>query len=315
MRATFRLCGCSADKFVSTAVGRSFQDGSMTTKGKYFCLNQVETEPVFRIESNSLQHNEDIPTLSRSPNVSDAPSSDDEHAVFEEPLAQGLQNTLPSTPYRVSWYEYGHVCPAKRFTYWAFRRLRELPPEAREYYRRMLYQEISAARYVNQTWDCFMMVVDGYRKGKWVLKKYSVPIDESLIPKPYNNFWEETTHEERVWAHRRSYQMKELQALQREDDDLIFGAHMMDRRDVTYGSLKNLQTGMQGGTPVHANDLPAPCEADVKMSSHADDMSSALMSSIEDDKLWNPVLRSRIHNKIAREEVELYGFEDEDDIS
>lgn len=231
---------------------------------------------------------------------------------LDEPLAENLRNTPSETPYRVSWYDHSLVSPAKRFTYWAFRRLRDLPPEWREYYRRMLHQEIRASRYVNQTWDCFMMIVDGYRKAKWVLKKYNVPIDESLIPKPYNNFWEETTHEERVWAHRRSHQMKELQALQRDEDDLIFGAHSMDRREVSYGSIKNLQTGMQGGTPVHALDLPAPKEGDLRMSRHDEEMSSVMMSSIEDDKLWNPVLRSRLHTQKERDEIELYGFEDDD---
>lgn len=230
----------------------------------------------------------------------------------KEPLAVKLNNTPIATPYRVSWYHHSSVSPAKKFTYWAFRRLRDLPDEWQEYYRRMLYQEICAARYVNQTWDCFMMVVDGYRKAKWVLKKYDVAIDETLIPKPYNNFWEETTHEERVWAHRRSHQMKELQALQRDEDDLVFGAHSMDRREVSYGSIKNLQTGMQGGTPVHAHDLPAPKEGDLRMSRHDEEMSSVMMSSIEDDKIWNPVLRSRIHTKQQREETELYGFEDDD---
>lgn len=234
-------------------------------------------------------------------------------ASEKEPLATNLFNTPQNTPYRVTWYDYSSVSPSKRFTYWAFRRLRELPDDWREYYRRMLYQEIMASRYVNQTWDCFMMVVDGYRKVKWVLKKYDIPINEDLIPKPYNNFWEETTHEERVWAHRRSHQMKDLQALQRDEDELIFGAHTMDRKEVSYGSIKNLQTGMQGGTPVHAHDLPAPKESDLHMSRHDEEMSSVLMSSIEDDKLWNPVLRSRIHTEKQREETELYDFEDDDD--
>ncbi|KEG11667.1 hypothetical protein DQ04_02381020 [Trypanosoma grayi] len=267
-------------------------------------------------EGNDTQHTNEVLESNFLSNTNDAlyaKVNNEGDGEEEEPLAKGLQNTVGSTPYRVSWYNYESVSPAKRFTYWAYRRLRQLPPEWQEYYRRMLYQELSAARYVNQTWDCFMMVVDGYRKAKWVLKKYGIPVDESLIPKPYNNFWEETTHEERVWAHRRSHQMKELQALQRDEDELVFGANMMDRREVSYGSLKNLQTGMQGGTPVHAHDLPAPCEADVKMSPHAEEMSSALMSSIEDDKLWNPVLRSRLHTRRLREETELYAFEDEEE--
>ncbi|KPI85676.1 hypothetical protein ABL78_5256 [Leptomonas seymouri] len=231
----------------------------------------------------------------------------------DEPLSKNLMNTVGGTPYRVSWYEFKRVTPAKQFVYWAYRRLRDLPPEWQEYYRRMLYQEITASRYVNQTWDCFMMVVDGYRKAKWVLRKYGVKIDESLIPPPYNNFWEETTHEERVWAHRRSHQMKELQAMQREDDEIVFGANIMNRNEVSFSSIKNLQTGMQGGTPIHAHDLPAPKESDLTMSRQDEEMSSALMSSIEDDKLWNPVLKSRMHTQRQREEVELYSFEDDEE--
>lgn len=265
-------------------------------------LKDVEFVPVF-------EHDQMIANASpKKPGSSEA-----QQPEGEEPLSKGLMNTVGNTPYRVSWYEYHSVSPAKHFVYWSYRRLRDLPPEWQEYYRRMLYQEISASRYVNQTWDCFMMVVDGYRKAKWVLRKYGVAVDESLIPRPYNNFWEETTHEERVWAHRRSHQMKELQALQREDDNIVFGANTMNRNEVSYSSIKNLQSGMQGGTPLHANDMPAPKESELKMSRQDEEMSSALMSSIEDDKLWNPVLKSRLHTQRQREEAELYGFEDEDD--
>ncbi|KAG5489531.1 hypothetical protein GH5_00404 [Leishmania sp. Ghana 2012 LV757] len=269
-------------------------------------------------QNEELKNVELVPTFEHDRIVQDSESTrpaciskkDDDTL---EPLSQGLMNTMEETPYRVSWYDFQTVSPAKRFTYWVYRRLRDLPPEWQEYYRSMVYQEISASRYVNQTWDCFMMVVDGYRKAKWVLRKYGVKVDESLIPRPYNNFWEETTHEERVWAHRRSHQMKELQALQREDDEIVFGASIMNRNEVSYTSLKNLQTGMQGGTPLHAHDLPAPKESELRMSRQDEEMSSALMSSIEDDKLWNPVLRSRLHTQFQRAEAELYSFEDDDD--
>ncbi|RNF07161.1 uncharacterized protein Tco025E_07428 [Trypanosoma conorhini] len=317
-------------RFFSTELGTRAEARKVNSRGKNFTLDPVEMEPVFAVAR--LAHTPeagDLCTSDAGPRKSGLVSSDAKvscsegetnklaqvalAAEDEEPLARNLHNTIGHTPYRVSWYDYGAVSPAKRFTYWAYRRLRELPPDWQEYYRRMLYQEVAAARYVNQTWDCFMMVVDGYRKAKWVLKKYGVPIDESLIPRPYNNFWEETTHEERVWAHRRSHQMKELQALHRDEDELVFGAHSMDRRELSYGCIKNLQTGMQGGTPVHAHDLPAPCEADVRTSPHTDEMSSALMSSIEDDKLWNPVLRSRLHTQRSRAEAELYSFEDDEE--
>ncbi|GET93459.1 hypothetical protein, conserved [Leishmania tarentolae] len=265
-------------------------------------LKMVEFAPTF-------ERDQVVTGLESSASASSSTSGNE----LMEPLSKGLMNTMEETPYRVRWYDFQTVSPAKRFTYWVYRRLRDLPPEWQEYYRSMVYQEISASRYVNQTWDCFMMVVDGYRKAKWVLRKYGVEIDETLIPRPYNNFWEETTHEERVWAHRRSYQMKELQALQRDDDEVVFGASMMNRNEVSYTSIKNVQSGMQGGTPLHAHDLPAPKESELRMSRQDEEMSSALMSSIEDDKLWNPVLRSRLHTQRQRAEAELYDFEDEDD--
>ncbi|CCW61158.1 unnamed protein product [Phytomonas sp. EM1] len=276
-----------------------------TYTGKHESLKPVEMTPVY---CNAEEYANSVNSLSSTAR------GKSEYDETVEPLAKNLRNIPSSTPYRVTWYAHDNVAPAKAFVYWAYRRLRELPPDWQGYYRRMLYQEVSAVRFVNQPWDCFMMVVDGYRKAKWVLRKYDVKIDESLIPKPYNNFWEETTHEERVWAHRRSQQMKELQALQRDEDEIIFGANMMDRKEVTYNSLKNIQTGMQGGTPVHAHDMPAPTEADLTMSPHDEEISSALMGSIEDDKLWNPVLRSRIHTEKQRDEVSLYSFEDEDEI-
>ncbi|EPY32719.1 hypothetical protein STCU_02718 [Strigomonas culicis] len=122
-------------------------------------LKPIEMSPIYPSE-NAV-----------APTESGACAESDDLQKSEEPLSEGLQNVLENTPYRVSWYDYDRVTPAKRFVYWAYRRLRELPPEWQEYYRRMLYQEVSASRYVNQTWDCFMMVVDGYRKSKWVAKK------------------------------------------------------------------------------------------------------------------------------------------------
>lgn len=232
---------------------------------------------------------------------------------YAEPLSVGMSSAVPNEPYRVSWYTRGDVRPAKRFVYWGFRRLRELPPEWREYYRRMLRQEVKAARFVGQTWDAFMMVVDGYRKGKWVLRKFGIEADPSLIPRPYNNFWEETTHEERVWAHRRSTQMKELQALQRDEDSLVFGAVSVDQREFAMTSLNNLSGGGQGGTPVHALDLGAPSEEEIKMSRHHEEMSSALMGAVEDDKLWNPVLKARLHKQKMRNDAASLAFEDDDD--
>lgn len=263
-------------------------------------LSNVEQTPVF--EAHRAQNSEGEPKPSPSP-------------LDEEPLAANLvSTTLDGNPYRVAWYAHSGVSPAKQFVYWGFRRLRELPPEWQEYYRRMLRQEVKASAIVIRTWDVFMMIVDGYRKGKWVLEKYGIPIDESIIPKPYNNFWQETTHDERVWAYRRSHQLKELQALQRDADSLVFGAQTVNRNDYVVNMITNVSSGMQGGTPVHSDDLPAPTENEIRASRHSEEMSSALMSAVEDDKLWNPVLRNRLATQKQSSADELLGFEDDDDV-
>lgn len=296
------------------------------------CVRQVNCfyltfKTLYRQDSHKyvLKNAELTPTFSASTTVVHTAGSDEvEGSIFtisgggvdgiaEDPLLHNINYREADCQYRVAWYRNDTVSPSKRFVYWSMRRLREVPPECREYYRRLLLQEIKASRYILNTWDVFMSVVDGYRKVKWLLRKFDVPIDESLIPRPYNNFWEETTHEERVWAHRRSCQMKELQALQRDDKDIVFGAHTCDWRNMSHSSVKNLQSSLQGGSPVHAMDMPAPAEDDIRMSSFDEEMSSMLMSSIEDDKLWNPVLRARLESSRARARDELCSFEDEDD--
>jgi hypothetical protein len=230
-----------------------------------------------------------------------------------DPLTANVRNIDRKT-FRVKWFG-EELSPALRFTFWSFRKLRLLPPEWRGYYRRLLRQEITASRHVSVTWDSFMMIVEGYRKVKWVLKKYQIPFNEAEeIPQPYGNFWESTTHEERLWAHRRSFQMKEMQAMQREDDQIVFGGlpkNMME--SMGSRSPQSAHSGQQAGTPNHAFDLPAPSERDLTSSQADEDMSSALFASVEDDKLWNPVLKQRFVKASNRAEAELYAFEDEDE--
>jgi hypothetical protein len=228
-----------------------------------------------------------------------------------DPLTASMTNIDRKT-FQVSWYA-EEISPARRFMYWAYSKLRCLPVEWRDYYRRLLRQEIRASRHVVVTWDSFMMIVEGYRKVKWVLRKYEVPLDETEIPAPYNNFWEQTTHEERLWAHRRSFQLKEMQAVQRDDDEIVFGAFARSITEAVGSRTLTAQSGQQHGTPCHAMDLPAPSEHDVHTTQADEDMSSALFSSAEDDKLWNPVLKQRFLKATTRAEAELYAFEDEED--
>jgi hypothetical protein len=108
--------------------------------------------------------------------------------------------------------------------------------------------------------------------------------------------------------------MKELQALQR-DDDVAYGAMFCDHNEYHHGSMKNHLGGGQGGTPVHAQDLPAPSEHDIEQSRYAEDMSSVLMSSVEDDKLWNPVLKARLGRLRDLRDAESIPFEDDVDFN
>ena len=229
-----------------------------------------------------------------------------------DPLTRNVRNIDRNT-YQVTWYA-DEMHPARRFLYWSFRKVRLLPPDWQDYYRRLLRQEIRACRYVTVTWDSFMMIVEGYRKVKWILRKYEIPFDEKEIPEPYGNFWEQTTHEERLWAHRRSFQLKEMQAVQREDDEIVFGAMTKNVTDVVGGRAHMAQGSQQYGTPSHSQDMPAPREMDVRTTQADEDMSSALFSSVEDDKLWNPVLKQRLLKAATRAEAELYAFEDEDEV-
>jgi hypothetical protein len=231
--------------------------------------------------------------------------------VFKrQPVVDDAGNLM--MPTQVSWYNYD-LHPSKRFLYWAHRHLRQVPAEWRTYYKRLLRSEIVANRMANKSWDIVILNVEGYRKGKWVVNKYGGTPDEASIPFPYNNFWEETTHEERTWAFRRSFQLKELQALQRDDsDDAVFGSVAHDSRTVEATYLSKQDGGSRGqhGTPVHSDDLPAPTEAQIR---DDEDMSHIFMSTIIDDDQWNPSLKRRQFEATISAEDELTPFEDEMD--
>jgi hypothetical protein len=222
-------------------------------------------------------------------------------------IVDGAGNvTLPT---RVPWYDYT-IHPARRFSFWAVRHLRKIPEDWRPYYLKMLRNEMKATRLLNTSWDVFMAVVDGYRKGTWVLRKYGQEPDKGSIPHPYDDFWNKTTHEERVWAHRRSHQLKELQALQRDDDADVFGGLVIDRNQATVDMVSKMETmRSQNGNQVHSMDLPAPRERDIR----EDDLTLVLMANVEDDRLWNPALKAREYRETLQDAAGLMAFEDDDD--
>eukprot|EP00672_Neobodo_designis_P018476 CAMPEP_0174835100 /NCGR_PEP_ID=MMETSP1114-20130205/5234_1 /TAXON_ID=312471 /ORGANISM="Neobodo designis, Strain CCAP 1951/1" /LENGTH=243 /DNA_ID=CAMNT_0016069045 /DNA_START=77 /DNA_END=808 /DNA_ORIENTATION=+ len=212
-------------------------------------------------------------------------------------------------PTRVSWFDY-RVHPAKRFIFWAVRHLQKLPEDWRPYYDKLLRNEIRATRDLNTSWDVFIAVAEGYRKAKWVLKKYGKEPEPGSIPHPYDDFWKNTTHEERVWAHRRSHQLKELQAVQREEQDL-FGAVMQDRNNVHMDQMCKLTTSKQhSGNQVHAMDLPAPRESEIR---DDEELTHIMMASVEDDRMWNPAVRSRDFRDSLAHTEGLMAFEDAED--
>ena len=207
----------------------------------------------------------------------------------------------------VPWYDYS-IHPAKRLAYWLFRQLRKIPEEWRSYYRRLMFAEFRANTMLNVPWDIFMVVSEGYRKGKWVVRKYGTASDEAAIPYPYNNFWDVTTHEERAWAHRRSFQLKELQGMQREDCD-AWGAIPLNSQHVVSSNVEKFNGSKESsGQPVHAFDLPSPKESQIR---DDQEWSHILMATMEDDRMWNPSLRAKESRVLAETKAELFAFEDE----
>lgn len=212
-------------------------------------------------------------------------------------------------PRRVAWYDY-QIHPARRYMHWAVRHLRKIPDDWRPYYRRMLDNELRATKNLNTPWDVFMAVSEGYRKGKWVLHKYGQEPEPKSIPHPYDDFWTSTTHEERVWAYRRSYQLKELQAIQRDDAE-TYGGVLLDGRDAMIDNVSKMYTTKaQSGNQVHSMDMPAPRESEIR---DDDEMSTILMSSIEEDRFWNPATKAREYRESLERAEGLMAFEDEEE--
>ena len=225
---------------------------------------------------------------------------------------------VPDGSYRVSWYETGAVHPSLRFLMWAHRRLRDIPDDWRNYYRRLLLQEVRSCRMMNTNWDVVTAVAEGYRRARWVLEKYGLTVKEGEIPWPYDDFWNQTTHEERVWAHRRSSHLKDLQGEQRDLDDLVFVAHRTSFSQASVPTTSDNHfspdaRASAGRPQAHAQDKLAPGETVSLESRFAQDTQSILMGSIVEDKMWNPVLRNRLKMQQMGKQGDLMGFEDEDD--
>lgn len=231
-----------------------------------------------------------------------------------------LRNVTDEGGYSVSWFAGDGVHPATRFMMWSFRRLREVPDDWRNYYRRLLLQEVRSCKMMNTNWEVVTAVAEGYRRATWVLEKYGLSVKPGEIPWPYEDFWNQTTHEERVWAYRRSSHLKDLQGEQRELDDLVFVAHRSSYTNARVSCSKsdghfsadNKESA--GRVQEHAHDKPAPTESSINLESRiAQDTQSILMGSIAEDKLWNPVLKNRLRMQQIRKEGSLLGFEDEDE--
>lgn len=209
---------------------------------------------------------------------------------------------------RLDFYDWkDDVHPAKNLAYFITRHLRRIPADWRNYYRGLFRSEFNATRGVNKNWDQFCYVHDGYRKAKWVLKKYGQEPTQNSIPEPYATQWASASPEERAWAYRRSFHLKELQALQRETCE-AFGSIARDRSNTIMSHAQSTQpdpSKTQTGNNVHSEDLPTPRE---RMIRDDVEMSEVYMMTIQDDKQWNPLLR-----KETVGEAEFWGFEDDDD--
>jgi hypothetical protein len=207
----------------------------------------------------------------------------------------------------VHFYDYGELHPAKKLAFFIVRNLRRVPEEWQRYYHQLYRSEFRATINVNKNWDQFCYVHEGYRKAKWVLAKYGLEPAPGSIPEPYNRAWRDASYEERAWAYRRSFQLKELQALQRETCD-TFGSVSRDRSMTSASHMEATQLDpvrQQTGTNVHSDDLPAPREGDIRDDG---EMSEVYMMTIQDDKKWNPLLRK---DKAA--DAKFWEFEDDDD--
>lgn len=251
-------------------------------------------------------------------------SNDERHGIDAEPPLPGAVghssyvptaglrnvNANSSDPYSVSWYDFkanGH--PTLRFYRWAHRHCYKLPDESREYYRRLLRQETRAGTLINITWEIIVAVGAGYHKASWVLRKYDVGF--TPVPAPFDDFWSDDMYEERRSAYNRSALMKEMQALTREDTPQATGSY--HNRLTASRSTLTRTDGRGSGDYMHADDLPAPTEDEVKKTQmHV--VMNELRGYAPDAKDISMVVQEkrRMRRDIEANE-ELYGFEDEDE--
>lgn len=215
-------------------------------------------------------------------------------------------------------YDWGAIHPAKTFVYWAFRRLRRIPNEWQPYYRDLLLNEMRASSFKATNFEVFCLITDAYRKAKWVLKKYGCEIDENTIPEHYNNFWENSTYEERIYAFHRSHEIKTQQALHRGHDDCadVPMAYTPENAHEARCSFNSICEGGAGrsnrGYIQTAQDLPAPRESDIKFSEESNDMTMEYIAANEE---WNPLAqqhKKELEDRQNGVREDMMAFEDED---
>jgi len=222
---------------------------------------------------------------------------------------------------RCDWYDYEVVHPTKRFLYWAYRHLRKVPHDWREYYRVLLRQETFAYRNVNTNWDQFGAIVEGYRKAEWVLRKYGKEPEKDSIPHPFKDFYKNTTADEKCFAWRRSAELKELQALQR-------NSAALDGQTTAYGQIPQSRTGpmsnvlgLHAGVPmsakdgrghqIHAEDMFAPRDNPTDIRDEEETWMN-VTSGIDMTEDNNPILKLRRQKDMGQQQLMDIGFEDEE---
>ena len=85
----------------------------------------------------------------------------------------------------------------------------------------------------------------------------------------------------------------------------------MDRNAVLIDTVsKQTSNKQQSGAQVHAMDLPAPKESEIRDN---EDLTQIMMASVEDDRMWNPAIRARDFRDSLSHAEGLMAFEDEED--
>eukprot|EP00759_Apiculatamorpha_spiralis_P040176 PhF_6_TR38842/c0_g1_i1/m.58084 len=215
---------------------------------------------------------------------------------------------------KCDWYDY-KIPPAKVFLYWAHRHLRKIPDEWRNYYRTLLRQEVVAHASLNNNWESFCAVVNGYRKAQWVLRKYGKEPEPDSIPSPYKDFYSQTTPEERSYAYRRSFVLKDLQASKRSSysnqaTTMTYGGTRMARNEAAPGQLLAGGTRDVRSPQVHAIDLPPPKESDFDDMDFDDEEELIVSTGVEEDMELNPIFQIQRNKQKQLNDLEDMGFED-----